>query len=80
MEAHVRLSSAERSRNAQLASLARWRREGDRSAATLPARQAFLRRFEVQVEPERRLPRSERMRRATEAMNCHMSELRAKRR
>jgi hypothetical protein len=71
-------TSLERSMNAQRASQARWRRETDRTSATLPARQGFLRRFENEVDPEQVLPRAERQALAREARQRHMRALRAR--
>lgn len=74
----MRLSSVERSAHAQRASQVRWRQEPDRAAATFPARQAFLRRFEYEVDPELRLPQAERTRLAHAARARYMQTLRAR--
>lgn len=42
---------------------------------TQPARAAFLRRFEDQVDPDRTLPPNERRRRAQHALKAHMTSL-----
>jgi hypothetical protein len=47
----------------------------DGSAMTAAARGAFLARFEIQVDPEGRLPEAERPRRADAARHEHMSRL-----
>ncbi|SDR76242.1 hypothetical protein SAMN04488570_0300 [Nocardioides scoriae] len=51
----------------QIAANARWAREPDRSAATQPARDGMLRRFEDEVDPDRTLPAEERAMRAENA-------------
>ncbi|MCU1490718.1 MAG: hypothetical protein JWM85_2123 [Acidimicrobiaceae bacterium] len=45
-------------------SLLRWSAEPDRTAATAPARRAFLDRFEKEVDPEMRLSPDDRAKRA----------------
>jgi hypothetical protein len=52
-----------------------WRRTADRSARTRPARQAFLSRFEKEVDPDGTLPPAERQVRAEHAMRAHMLRL-----
>ncbi|CAN5830962.1 hypothetical protein BH24ACT3_BH24ACT3_11500 [soil metagenome] len=47
----------------------------DAAALTAPARNAFLRRFEVDVEPDRILAPEERARRAEEALRRHFAAL-----
>ena len=47
----------------------------DSRAHTEPARQAFLKRFEEQVDPEGVLPAEERQRRAERARRAHMARL-----
>jgi hypothetical protein len=44
-------------------------------ATTAAAREAFLRRFEDEVDPERRLPEMERQRRAAAARNAYFTRL-----
>jgi len=53
----------------------RWAATDDRTAATAPARSAFLRRFEVEVDPDERLTEPERARRAYFAMRAYMADL-----
>jgi hypothetical protein len=53
----------------------RWSREQDRTAATAPGRDAFMRKFYDQVDPDRRLDPAERERRATSARKAHFSRL-----
>jgi hypothetical protein len=47
----------------------------DSREITAPARAAFLRTFEDQVDPERQLPLAERDRRASMARRAHMARL-----
>lgn len=53
----------------------RWAYEPDRKAATGPARQAFLARFEKLVDPDGRLSPEERAKRAASLRRAHMQEL-----
>jgi hypothetical protein len=52
-----------------------WSRTADRSARTRPAREAFLRRFEREVDPDGKLPVEERRRRAEHAKRAYMLQL-----
>jgi len=52
-----------------------WSRTTDRSARTRLAREAFLRRFEREVDPEGKLPPDERRRRAEHAKRAYMLRL-----
>ena len=47
----------------------------DPRETTAPARAAFLKRFEDQVDPERVLPEAERLRRAEYARKAHFARL-----
>jgi hypothetical protein len=60
---------------ARLAVFSRWAMTEDRRAATLPARTAFLARFERQVDPDGRLEPAERARRAEFARSAYMARL-----
>jgi hypothetical protein len=62
--------------NARIAAEISWARTTDRSARTRPARQAFLKRFEREVDPDGKLPPDERRRRAEHALRAHMLRLR----
>jgi hypothetical protein len=62
--------------NARIAAEISWARTEDRSARTRPAREAFLRRFEDEVDPERKLSPDERTRRANHALRAYMLRLR----
>ncbi len=53
----------------------RWAATDDRTAATAPARSAFLRRFEMEVDPDGRLAEPELARRAYFAMRAYMADL-----
>jgi hypothetical protein len=44
--------------NARIAAEISWARTSDRSARTRPAREAFLKRFEREVDPEGKLPKN----------------------
>lgn len=61
--------------NKRIAAEISWSRTGDRSARTKPARDAFLRRFEREIDPDNKLPPDERRRRAQHAMRAHMLRL-----
>ncbi len=61
---------------ARIAAEISWSRTADRSARTRPARQAFFRRFELQVDPDGKLPPEERARRAEHALRAYMLQLR----
>ena len=61
---------------ARIAAEISWSRTADRSARTRPARQAFLKRFERQVDPDGKLLPEERARRAEYALRAYMLQLR----
>ncbi|HEY3685104.1 MAG TPA: hypothetical protein VGL93_18875 [Streptosporangiaceae bacterium] len=56
----------------QIAAEVSWSRTRDRSARTRPARDAFLARFERQVDPDGELPEHERRQRAEHAKRAYM--------
>jgi hypothetical protein len=64
----------QRALRAKLAAHARWSRE-DAREGTAAARAGFLRRFELEVDPDGILPAPERARRAESALKAHMSRL-----
>lgn len=66
-----------RSRAARVAALERWSRQ-DPVAGTAPAREAFLARFERQVDPDGVLEPAERTRRAERAKRAYFIKLNAK--
>lgn len=47
----------------------------DPAKGTAAARAGFLRKFEDQVDPDRKLPQAERLRRAEAARRAHMTDL-----
>jgi hypothetical protein len=61
--------------NRQIAAEISWSRTIDRSARTRPAREAFLRRFEREVDPDGTLSPDERHRRAEHAKRAYMLQL-----
>jgi hypothetical protein len=52
-----------------------WAHTADRSARTRPAREAFLKRFEKEVDPDGTLPPQERRQRAEHAKRAYMLQL-----
>jgi hypothetical protein len=60
------------SETGRIAALTRWAYEPDPQAATQPARDGFMARFERQVDPDNRLDPAEREVRAKRAMKAHM--------
>lgn len=67
--------STDRYLAASIAANTRWAHEPDRAAATLPAREAFNRRFEDEVDPDRQLSPQERARRAESARKAYFMRL-----
>lgn len=67
--------SADRTQIAKLAAHTRWAGTEDRSAATQPARDGLMRKFEDQVDPDRVLPQDERAIRALSARRAHFQRL-----
>jgi hypothetical protein len=61
--------------NARIAVEISWAYTTDRSARTRPAREAFLKRFEKQVDPDGTLPPEERRQRAEHAKRAYMLQL-----
>jgi len=61
--------------NRRIAAEISWSRTYDRSARTRPAREAFLRRFEREVDPDGKLPPDQRRRLADHAMRAYMLRL-----
>ncbi|RQW83563.1 hypothetical protein [Micromonospora globispora] len=59
----------------KLGAHARWAKCDDRSAATLPARQAFDQRFEREVDPDGKLPPHIRAQRAESARKAYFARL-----
>jgi len=69
------VDASERFMVASIAANTRWANETDRTAATSPARAAFNRRFEDEVDPDRRLNPAERARRADSARKAYFMRL-----
>ncbi len=68
-------TAADRRQIAKVAANTRWAHEEDRSAATQPARDGLYRRFEDEVDPERRLPPEERGKRVESARRAYYQRL-----
>jgi hypothetical protein len=60
--------------NARIAAEISWARTQDRSARTRPAREAFLKRFEKEVDPDGTLPPAERRQRAKRAYMLQLAK------
>jgi hypothetical protein len=58
--------------NRRIAAEISWARTHDRAARTRPARGAFIRRFEMEVDPDGTLPPEERRQRAEHAKRAYM--------
>lgn len=69
------LTPSERTLRARLAAHSLHSRIRDESAHTAPARQAFLSRFERDVDPHGDLPEEERKRRAEHARKAYFTRL-----
>lgn len=69
------LTPSERRLRSSIAGNTRWAQEADRSAATKKARDAFLERFENEVDPDRTLAPAERARRAESARRAYFARL-----
>ena len=69
------LSPQERKLRAAIAAHQSWANTEDRSARTASAREAFHKRFEDQVDPDRTLPPAERRRRAEHARKAYFARL-----
>ncbi|MFG3619067.1 hypothetical protein [Nocardia sp. NPDC047654] len=68
-------SASERAQAAKIAAHESWARTEDRIARTAPARDAFLDRFERQVDPEGKLSPAERARRAESKRKAYFLRL-----
>jgi hypothetical protein len=69
------MTPSERSQRSRVAAHESWSRTPDPAARTEPARSAFLRRFELEVDPEGTLDPKERARRAQHARKAHFARL-----
>jgi hypothetical protein len=63
---------SDRSRICQIAALTRWAKEPDRAAATAPGTDAFMAKFEREVDPENELPPEVRAERAAQLRRAYM--------
>jgi len=61
--------------NKRIAAEVSWARTLDRANRTRPAREAFLKRFEKEVDPDGALSSDERRQRAEHAKRAHMLQL-----
>ena len=68
-------SPSHRALAASIAAHSKWALTADPTAATAPARKAFLDRFEREVDPEGVLPAVERARRAEHARKAYFTRL-----
>jgi hypothetical protein len=68
------LSPEQRSLRASIGGNSRWAKHNPK-VELVPVRQAWLRTFEDQVDPDRELPKDERERRAYAALRAHMATL-----
>lgn len=71
---HSQLSPEDRKRRARLAAAARWAKS-DRPQGTQAARDAFLARFEAEVDPEGQLDPAERAERAEHARRAYFQRM-----
>lgn len=69
-----------RSDAAKVAANTRWAFEPDRAKATRAGTEAFLAKFERQVDPDGVLPPEERAKRARNLLSAHMTRIRGQRR
>ncbi len=69
------LTHTELTLRARLASHASWAQTTDPTARTAPARQAFLDRFEREVDPDGILPPADRARMAAHARKAYFTRL-----
>lgn len=68
-------SPEDRALTARIAAHTKWANTADPTAATAPARKAFLDRFEKQVDPDGVLKPAERARRAEHARKAHFARM-----
>jgi len=69
------LTPAQRVLRARLAAHVSWANTADRAARTKPAADAFLMRFEREVDPDGQLDAAERQERATSAKKAYFQRL-----
>lgn len=75
MAARGNLSPEQRALRSRIAAHSKWAGEADPSAATAPARRAFLDRFEREADPDGTLDSAERVRRAEHLRRAHFARL-----
>jgi hypothetical protein len=71
-----RLTPSQRSQRARIAAHTRWAKEPDRVAATAPGRRAAFEKLLDEVDPERKLPEAERLKRAKNAQQAQLERVR----
>lgn len=69
------MNAVERSLRGRMGAHESWANTADPAARTKPGRDAFLARFERQVDPNNKLPEAERQRRAEHKRRAYMQEL-----
>lgn len=69
------MTQDDRRQIAKIAANTRWAREQDRSTATQAARDGLYRKFEDQVDPERKLPEEERGKRVENARKAYYQRI-----
>lgn len=69
------LTPEQRTQRSVIANYTRWSRVTDTTAATAAAREAFLAKFEDEVDPLRELPEGERARKAEYARKAYFARL-----
>jgi hypothetical protein len=69
------MTAQQRSRRARIAAHASWAKTNDRAARTSPGTQAFLERFERQVDPQGKFPAEIRQQMARHARTAYMLQL-----
>jgi len=69
------LTQSQRVTRARIAAHSSWANTADPRKRTAPARKGFMERFERQVDPDGKLPKEQRQRRAESAMKAHMQRL-----
>jgi len=72
---YVHSSAVERRLSASIASNESWAHTPNRTARTQPARDALMRKFEEQVDPDGTLAPQERAKRAENAKRAHFARL-----
>jgi hypothetical protein len=70
------LTPSQRSQRARIAAHSRWAKEPDRVAATAPGRRAAFEKLLDEVDPDRKLPEAERLKRAKNAQQAQLERIR----